>query len=1061
LSSILNGVIMQSKEFVDLVEDNKKLIQLHKKRGHHLDSILADLYNDPSHFVYEILQNADDADPGATEVTFKLYEDRLDIYHNGGDFDFQDIEGVTGIGITTKRDDITKIGKFGIGFKSVFAITQTPEIHSGQYHIRIEDLFVPTEIPANSGIKGTEIILPFNHKLRSKEEVFNLINTKLENIGLKTLLFVKNINEIKWESPSKSGHYYKKVDEIKKSCLAKRVSLILAKGGEDSVEEYIVIEKTIRIEEKDLKIEVAYRIRRDKEGKERIISEPDPKLVVFFPTDKDTYLNFLIQGPYKTTPNRENIPLGDKQNKVIIEETANLIAESLTVIKEIGFLDVNFLNILPISTKHEEAIIYQLVYQKIVEKLQSDEELLPTFEGNYARASDALLARGKELPEILKQEDVECLFSKRYWLDTDITYDRTRELRDYLVGVLGIQEIDFEAFARKITSDFLSSKSDEWMIEFYKRLLDQSGLWRESNYRASAGVLRFKPIIRLENNEHIEPFDRNGEIQVYLPTDTKSEYKTVKAVLLKDEGAGKFLKELGLEKPDLFSEISEFILPKFKEPSLDSEEYFDYFDKLLNAYKLISSDKKEKLIEELKNLPFVYAINAVTNETYLKKPSEVYSPEPDLKEYFSKCKSAYFVADELCGRFDKDVLFAFLKDMGIEDKPRRIEIPAYLSSAEEISLRGGTGCTRRISQKDYKYDGLDEFVSEITFERSILLWKLLLKSIEPLRSWEAEKFFRGEYKWKYFSEHTVSFEANFLKILKQTSWLVDKDGSFKKPCELIPSNLSLGYMQEGTNRDILIKDLGFQPDLIDQLQDEDKEFLRLKETGYTAEEIRTILEESKKKNESVSEPEDDNWKPEHLPDEVPINKDEVEFVKILSPDLEDQTIPIQSSIPDGVDNEDNRNSAPTRTRNSYKIGKWGEEYVFRALKEEYEKRGTPEETESGFKISIGGDGFIEVVWLNKNSNVGKGYDFVIKDNNTEIEYIEVKTKTIDEPELIEITGTQWEFARKLYDKNEGEKYWIYVVSNAGSTHTKYQPIKNPIKLWKEGRLYAHPIHFRI
>jgi hypothetical protein len=90
-----------------------------------------------------------------------------------------------------------------------------------------------------------------------------------------------------------------------------------------------------------------------------------------------------------------------------------------------------------------------------------------------------------------------------------------------------------------------------------------------------------------------------------------------------------------------------------------------------------------------------------------------------------------------------------------------------------------------------------------------------------------------------------------------------------------------------------------------------------------------------------------------------------------------------------------------------------------------------------------------------------GYDFVIKKDGREIEYIEVKTKTEEEPELIEVTGTQWEFARKLFEQNEGEKYSFYVVLNAGKENAQIHILKNPIKLWKEGKLYAHPINFKL
>ncbi|MFQ5862015.1 MAG: winged helix-turn-helix domain-containing protein [Candidatus Brocadiales bacterium] len=94
---------MPNKEFAKLIEESKEWVRLSKSRGYDFNSILAGLYNDPSHFIYEILQNAEDEN--AKKVVFKLFEDRLDIYHDGELFDFDDIKGVTGIEIPTKKGD--------------------------------------------------------------------------------------------------------------------------------------------------------------------------------------------------------------------------------------------------------------------------------------------------------------------------------------------------------------------------------------------------------------------------------------------------------------------------------------------------------------------------------------------------------------------------------------------------------------------------------------------------------------------------------------------------------------------------------------------------------------------------------------------------------------------------------------------------------------------------------------------------------------------------------------------------------------------------------------------
>jgi hypothetical protein len=1048
-----------AKEFEKLIEKRKDWVRSSKENKFDFDSILAGLYNDPSHFIYEILQNAEDE--GAKEVRFELFEDRLDVYHNGKDFDLEDIDGVTGIGISKKKDDLTSIGKFGVGFKSVFAVTETPYIFSGEYRIKIEDFVIPSVVASNNEqVNGTLIRLPFNHKLRSLKEVFTLIAIKLENIGLRTLLFLKNIEEIKWQTSSSSGHYLKSSGSFQVIPNARRVVIL----SSSVTEEYIVIGKPIKIEGKDLIVEVAYKLGKDKNDKEIIVQEPDTKLVVFFPTEKVTFLNFIIQGPYKTTPNRENIPLEDEQNKSIIEETGNLVAESLSVIKDLGYLDTYFLSFLPINPEHKEnEQIYSVIYDKVKEKLLL-EELLPTSDGKYTKAGDALLARGKELTEILDKNDIQELFSKKNWLDTNITYDKTRKLRDYLIDELNIVEVDFESFVRKLTETFLQTKSDEWMIDFYIRLLDQQSLWSDRGY--SKGILRTKPIIRLQTNEHIAPFDDKGEVQAYLSAETKSEYKTVKSILTENENSLKFLKELGLTKPDLFAEIKEFILLKYQiDNPVKDERYYEDFEKLLTAYETIPANKKREFTEELSTASFIDSVNNGTGENHLLKPSETYFNDRDLRDYFNGYDSVYFASNELYEKFRKERLKPFLIDLGIEDKPRRIEIDGNLSWEEKSKLRGNIGHTRDNHQKDYEYEGLDNVIKQITVNMSYLLWKLLLINIEGLSSWRAREFFEGEYSWFYRTEHNRNFDAKFMKTLRQQAWLIDNNNNFMKSSDITFTELSNSYIKESSNIDVLLKVLEFKPDIIDQLPEEYRNKLELVK-DISIEDLEKLLAGQKKKELSKPEEKISDWNPEYKPGEVDIKIEEIEPDKIMTPDLKGQSEELEKGRSEELQDKEEDNigkdvSEKLSQADKKGIGEHGEMEVYLALRKEYQGKGAITETDFGFKVINQGNEELEIVWLNKHHNTGKGYDFVVKKTGIEIEYIEVKTKVQEAEELIEVTGTQWEFARKLHEQGEGEKYSLYVVINAGKSNVGIKRLRNPIKLWKDGKLYAHPINFKI
>ena len=96
----------------------------HRDYGAIKNSVV-DKYSDTAHFIYELIQNADDT--GATKIKFILEKDRLIFKHNGSHFSLDNVRAITSIGYSTKQEN--QIGKFGVGFKSVFQYTSTPKIY--------------------------------------------------------------------------------------------------------------------------------------------------------------------------------------------------------------------------------------------------------------------------------------------------------------------------------------------------------------------------------------------------------------------------------------------------------------------------------------------------------------------------------------------------------------------------------------------------------------------------------------------------------------------------------------------------------------------------------------------------------------------------------------------------------------------------------------------------------------------------------------------------------------------------------------------------------------------
>ena len=159
--------------------------------------IVEDLYPDTAHFIYELLQNAEDTQ--ASAVAFILSSDRLVFEHNGRTFDEKDIRGITDIGEGTKAEDDEQIGRFGIGFKAVFPYTDTPRIWSPSYSFAISEMVLPSEIPSHSELgERTRFEFPFNSGKKPQDQAFTEVQDGLEEISDNTLLFLSHIEEIQW-----------------------------------------------------------------------------------------------------------------------------------------------------------------------------------------------------------------------------------------------------------------------------------------------------------------------------------------------------------------------------------------------------------------------------------------------------------------------------------------------------------------------------------------------------------------------------------------------------------------------------------------------------------------------------------------------------------------------------------------------------------------------------------------------------------------------------------------------------------------------------------------------
>jgi hypothetical protein len=247
--------------------------------------LLGHLYSERTHFIFELIQNAEDA--AATDLVFDLFDDRLEVRHDGRPFDEADVRGVCGVAATSKSGDLTRIGTFGIGFKSVYAYTNSPHIYSGNESFRIENYVRPvaTEPVAERAAgdieadePGTLFVFPFDLATVPPETAVAEIGAALTSIDPETLLFLRSIERLRVRGVGvEDAAVTRSAESLSDD--SRRVSLTPDRGR--PAEEYLVWQRSLTdVDKPGLRVEVAFRTVRGTDGRRRLVQRGRSPLVV-------------------------------------------------------------------------------------------------------------------------------------------------------------------------------------------------------------------------------------------------------------------------------------------------------------------------------------------------------------------------------------------------------------------------------------------------------------------------------------------------------------------------------------------------------------------------------------------------------------------------------------------------------------------------------------------------------------------------------------------------------------------------------------------------------------
>ena len=622
-------------------------------------------YPETAHFIYELVQNADDA--LATEASVILFPNHLIFKHNGKrqftltDVDklkegTGDINSITAVGYSTKTDEEQKIGKFGVGFKSVFQYTEIPSIYDDTFWFKIENYMVPKLLEHDHPLRKKGETL-FDIPFKQPEKAFREICERLQNLNM-PILFLPNIKKITWKIDGEERvHTYSKNTISSKERKSIHYELCQLKEFQKIVNLY-VFRKSIFVSKGRFEISVGYFLKSDG----TLDIDIRPNIFCFFPTRERFDGCFVSHAPFLLTDNRESIKTYEPVNTEFLHGLAELAADALLILRDIKqkdgkslLIDDNLFSIIKTESQDNRNIYLREQYLKCIKS----NRLVLSRSNKYIETSKALIA-SEELERLFSKKQLAALYSDGF----DFVY--LKNYRSQLRGIaslLGIATFDAESLAERLSAGFMADQPQKWtykLVEYIKenarklwntdkvRDIRNYSYWKDDSWESLK--FRFAPIAKASNGEWVAPYTKYKEKpNILLPFDGFDDAVDEFGLIL-DKGLYNafkdFYEHIGLREPNMSDYIEKKILTHYDSSTVDQSTILKDFDFI---YKTLPNSSDPGLVKMLKD-KWPVAVSEKDKVT-LYRLSILYLPDADLIEFMGgndqiKCIDCSYYASE-------------------------------------------------------------------------------------------------------------------------------------------------------------------------------------------------------------------------------------------------------------------------------------------------------------------------------------------------------------------------------------------------------------------------------
>jgi len=390
-----------------------------RKYSNLLATIAEDLNSKESHFILELVQNADDNRYGQSvepSLSFKLERGRLVVANNEVGFTPENVKALCSAGESSKKNKSGYIGEKGIGFKSVFKVTDAPEIHSNGYHFKFNrsepaDLlgyvvphWVAPSIPIDRG--ATTVVLPAKPGREFEPEMLTDLNGTL-------LLFLEKLRKLEVHTGDTTVRHLREDD-------GPITTLTTDTTSPDSVN---VSTRSIYLRTRStLDMSGIAEPKRENVGTADLVlafplsEEGEAAPIVSCPTYaflpiSEFGFNFCIQGDFILISSREGIHEDLPWNLRLRNAIGPAFVSAIEQFKTRPALANTYLKFIPKESEIAHPF-FRAVVNQIVDAL-NEAECVPVESGGWRKPSEVLLA-SPAIHELFSSEDVVALFGADY-----------------------------------------------------------------------------------------------------------------------------------------------------------------------------------------------------------------------------------------------------------------------------------------------------------------------------------------------------------------------------------------------------------------------------------------------------------------------------------------------------------------------------------------------------------------------------------------------------------------------------------------------------------------------